>query len=186
MFFRRKSEANPLDWIEDCKQGKPKAQEMLYKHYYSYVMSICLQYSKDQDQAAEILNDSFYKVFTQIGKYDKTFDFKSWVRKIAINTAIDYCRKNTKNLFHTEPITPNTEEITQDLNDAFTATEILNILNKLSENQRIVFNLYEIEGYSHDEIADKLSISEAASRTFLSRAKQKLKEIIEKSYSTTS
>jgi RNA polymerase sigma factor (sigma-70 family) len=185
MFFRRKSEANPLDWIEDCKKGKPKAQEMLYKHYYGYVMSICLQYSKTQEQAAEILNDSFYKVFTQIGKYEQEFEFKLWLRKITINTAIDYCRKNTKNLFLTEEITPQTQELTQDFTYAFTAEEILQLLNKLSENQRIVFNLYEIEGYTHDEIAEKLNITEAASRTFLSRAKQKLKEIIEKSYSTT-
>ncbi len=184
MFFRKKTQDTDLDWIDGCKKGNAKAQEMLYQHYYGYVMTICLRYSQKKEEAAEILNDSFFKVFTQIDKYDKSFDFKQWLRKLVVNTAIDYSRKKERQQpFATEDLQEAAEELSPDWADSFATEEILQLLKELPDNHRIVFNLYEIEGYTHEEIAAQMGITESVSRTFLSRAKQKLKQVIEKSYS---
>jgi RNA polymerase sigma-70 factor (ECF subfamily) len=183
MFFRKKTENTEEDWIEGCRKGNPKSQEMLYKHYYGYAMSICLQYSKKEEETVEILNDAFFKIFTKISQYDKEQSFKSWIRKIIINSAIDYYRKNNKNTHQNiDEITAPEQEISTDILSQLSANEILELLQKLPENQRIVFNLYEIEGYSHDEIAEKLGMSSSVSRTNLFRAKQQLKVLIEKHF----
>lgn len=183
MFFSRKPESE-ADLVEGCKLGKPKAQEMLYKHYYGYAMTICLQYAKHEDEAAEMLNDSFFKVFMQIEKYDKNFDFKHWLRRIVVNTAVDACRKkeSLKKLYQVQDLNTIDEPLQDDETAQLTAEEIIYFLKQLPDNHRIVFNLYEIEGYGHEEIAEKLGISEAVSRTFLSRAKQKLKQIVNKEF----
>ncbi len=183
MFFRKKAENTEEDWIEGCRQGKAKSQEMLYKHYYGYAMSICLQYSKKEEENAEILNDAFFKVFTKISQYDKQQVFKSWLRKIIVNSAIDYYRKNNKNIHQSiDTITIPEQEISSDILAQLSANDILELLQKLPENQRIVFNLYEIEGYSHEEIGEKLGMSSSVSRTNLFRAKQQLKILIEKHF----
>lgn len=181
MFFRKKTEESVLDWLEGCKQGKPKPQEMLYKHYYSYAMSICLQYSKNEEEAAEILNDSFFKVFTKIDKYETTQPFKTWFRRIIINTAIDYYRRNNKHTHvNIEDVAPHEQEISVDALSKLSAEDILKLLQRLPENQRIVFNLFEIEGYGHEEIAEKLNIAPSTSRVHLLRAKQQLRQLVEK------
>jgi RNA polymerase sigma-70 factor (ECF subfamily) len=183
MFFKSKPETEE-DWIEGCRQNKPKSQEMLYKHYYGYAMSICLQYGKNSDEAAEILNDAFFKVFTKISLFENGNSFKGWLRRIVVNTAIDYYRKHNKNLhINIEDIAPPEQDISVDALSQLSAENILSMLQQLPENQRMVFNLFEIEGYSHEEIAEKLGTSSSVSRSHLCRAKQKLRQLLEKQYS---
>lgn len=168
------------EFIRGCKKQKLKYQEKLYKHFYSYAMSICLRYSYSEEEAGEVLNDSFMKVFTKIDKYDENLSFKSWFRRIIINTSIDYYRKNSKHRQNTDIEDAIHESDNYSAIEQMSAEDILQLLDQLSTQYRIVFNLYEIEGYSHEEIGKMLNISASTSRTNLTRAKKKLKMLYHK------
>ncbi len=153
-----------------------KSQEALYKTYYAYSMSICLRYAPDQDEAVDIMNDAFIKVFESIKNYDPKSSFISWLRRIIINTAIDNYRKSMLDRKYITYSDNETMAIDTNSVDSLELEDIMLILNKLPEQQRVVFNLYEIEGYSHKEIAEKFDISEETSRAYLSRAKQNIRK----------
>jgi len=168
----------------ECEQGKEVYQELLYKHFYGYAMSICRLYTYSVDEAASILNDSFLKVFTSLEnkKYNAAKPFKTWLRRILINTAIDNHRKNSKHNYHleieeAELVIPSTDSINN-----LHVEDILKLLDQLPETYRMVFNLYEIQGFSHFEIGSKLSISESTSRVFLTRAKRKLRVLFNENF----
>lgn len=166
--------------LDGCRQGNRASQQRLYKYYHPYGMSISLRYSQNRGEAQEILNESFLKVFNKLDQYDKTQPFHLWFRRILINTAIDYYRKKKRQpLFLT---IDNALQIPDNLNDNFEIDPSINtlpILQKLSPAYRIVFNLYVMEGYKHQEIAAQLDISVNTSKSNLARAKQKLKEMIQ-------
>lgn len=170
--------------LAECKNGNVLHQEMLYKHFYGYALSICRLYTYSNDDAVSILNDSFLKVFSSIKKkgYNNNVPFKNWLRRILINTAIDNYRKNVKHYYHLE--IENEEEVVVGTNviDDLTIKDILKLLDQLPEMHRVVFNLYEIQGFSHQEISKKLGIGESTSRVFLTRAKKKLRILIAKNF----
>ena len=179
----KKDEINPKI-IKGCVKGDMKYQEMLYRQFYAYGMSITLRYTKNREEAIEVLNDSFLKVYENIKKFDKKKSFKSWFRQITVNTSIDYYRKSkrmilTDDIDNYKSATFDTEEI----ND-LEVEDILKLLNSIPEHYAIVFNLYEIEGFDHNEIAEKLNISDSTSRANLSRAKKMLRELFKKQYYT--
>lgn len=164
--------------IKQCKNGSLKHQEMLYKHYYGFTMGIAQRYCFNRDDAMEAVNDGFIKVFNTIAQYDISKPFKAWLRTIMVNTAIDRRRKELKHQLHAEinevvPIGVNTYIV-----EAMNARDILKLMDNLPGIQRTVFNLYEIDGYSHDEIAGMLSIPASSSRVYLTRAKEKLRKIL--------
>ena len=166
--------------IRHCKTGSLKHQEMLYKLFYGYAMGISLRYSLNRDGALEVTNDAFIKVFNNINSYNNTKPFKAWLRTVIINTAIDRRRKDLKHQQHT-----NLEDAAGIGHQAtavenLNARDILKIMEQLPPVQVTVFNLYEIDGYSHDEIAQMLSLSASSSRVYLTRAKEKLRSIINK------
>ncbi len=171
--------------IKGCVKGSLKYQEILYRQFYAYGMSITLRYTKNREEATEVLNDSFLKVFENIKKFDTGKSFKSWFRQITVNTSIDYYRK-TKRMIQTDDIESygkylyNPEQI-EDLE----VEDLLKLLNYIPEHYSIVFNLYEIEGFDHNEIAEKLKISDSTSRANLSRAKKMLRELFNKQYYNT-
>jgi RNA polymerase sigma factor (sigma-70 family) len=166
------------EWVRGCLQGKLKAQEMLYRHFYGYGMSICLRYSGSRDEAAEILNDSFLKVFAKMKQYDPEKSFKAWLRRIVVNTAIDHYRRNQKYAQTDGLEEARTEECDADAIDQLTASEIMQMVQALPEAHRLAFNLYEIEGFNHEEIGEMLGIPVGTSKSNLSRAKKKLREMI--------
>jgi RNA polymerase sigma-70 factor (ECF subfamily) len=172
--------------IENCKNTDSiRAKEALYKHYYGYAMSICLRYSYSKHEAVMILNDSFMKVFDKIRLYDDAYSFKVWLRRILINTAIDRYRKNENYIEKTEAnsfinIPGNFEDAISKL----TVEDIMELLNELPETQRLIFNLSEIEGYSHKEISKKIKIPVGTSRSYLYRAKAKLRELFKIKFGT--
>ena len=179
--------ANQIEEIDSkllkaCRKGKIKSQEMLYKQFYAYGMSISLRYAYNRDEAAEVLNDSFLKVFGSLHKYDHKLSFKAWLRKIIINTAIDYYRKNKKHHELVDIETTDIELSDYSLIEKFEIEDLQILLNDLPENYRITFNLYEIEGYNHDEIAKLLNIAPGTSRSNLTRAKALLRASFEKQY----
>ncbi len=165
--------------IEGCKRRSKKHEEFFFKKFYGYVMGISLSYSKSKDLAQEITNDAFMKCFDSFKKSDQIPALKPWLRRITVNTAIDYYRKSKRFQNHLEADgeTPVFESI--DAPDQLAFEDILRLLDQLPEDQQIVFNLNEVEGYSHREIANQLGITESSSRVYLARAKAKLRQLIQ-------
>src|ERR1700744_1354211 len=168
------------DIIRHCKTGSVKYQEMLYKLFYGYAMGIGLRYCFSEDDAMEVVNDAFVKVFNSINNYADDKPFKPWLRSIVVNTAIDSRRKELKFQLNTdlESAATLSHDITaiENLN----AQDILKLIQTLPPIQLTIFNLYEIDGYSHNEIAKMLDLSASLSRAYLSRAKEKLRTILNK------
>lgn len=170
--------------LTECKSGSVLHQEMLYKHFYGYALSICRLYTYSNDDAVTILNDSFLKVFSNIEKngFNNSVPFKNWLRRILINTAIDNYRKNLKHTNHSDIDEVFTVEADINIIGDLTVKDILKLLDQLPEVQRLVFNMYEIQGFNHKEISEKLDIGESTSRVFLTRAKKKLRVLIGKNF----
>ncbi|MEX0647912.1 MAG: RNA polymerase sigma factor [Balneolaceae bacterium] len=162
--------------IAGCRNKREASRENLYKKFYGYALGTALAYCNKRADASEVVNDSFMKVFRHIKSYNRSEPFKPWLRKIVVYTAIDKERAERRHKYHVrlddiESSSPL--NIESDLN----AQQIFQLLNDLPELLRFVFNLYEIEGYSHREIAGKLDIAESSSRTYLTRAKTKLRQL---------
>lgn len=164
--------------IQKARNGDPKSLEMLYKHFYGYAISIALRYSNSRDEACEIVNDSFMKMFDKLDQYQEKNSFKGWFRRILVNTSIDYYRKNVKHFAVMDIDQAEFESGNPEIIDQLSKEDILKVLRSLPETLRIVFNMYEIEGFSHKEIGEELGIPPSTSRTYLARAKQNLREKI--------
>lgn len=159
-----------------------KCQELLYKQFYSYGMSICLRYTANRDEAVEVLNDGYMKVFLNIGHYDPQKSFTSWFRRILINTAINYHKKNIKHnhqVLEKIPDPPNSE---QNALDDLSYQEMIQIIQTLPLAYRTVFNLYVIEGFTHEEIAAMLHISVGTTKSNLSRARANLRNMLKRNH----
>ena len=141
-------------------------------------MGISLSYSKSRDLAMEITNDSFLKFFDSVKKLDELPTVKPWLRRITMNTAIDYYRRNKKFRNHDEADgeTPVFDQVYAP--DQLAYEQLIKLMHQLPEDQQLVFNLYEVEGYSHKEVAERLQITESSSRVYLTRAKTKLRQLI--------
>ena len=172
--------------IEGCRRDNRASQLKLYEHFYSYGLSITLRYSKNREEALEILNDSFLKAFLKIDQYDSDLPFKPWLRRILINSSIDYHRKYSR-LNENLAINPPTELASASYNFALDNLEfedLIVVLQKLSPAYRLVFTLYVVEGFKHQEIAEKLNIGIGTSKSNLAKARIKLKSILQSSHST--
>ena len=167
-----------------CQEGEPRAQELLYKRYFSFAMSLCMRYSRDKYEAMQIVNDSYMKVLRNIREFDSSKSFRSWYGRILINSAVDNYRRNLKHSSHLQISNEMEadEEQEPSISAELSVNEILSLFNRLPDNYRLTFNLYEIEGYSHEEIGQMLGISPSTSRSNLSRAKKMLRELYKKNF----
>lgn len=164
--------------IQGCKKAKRKYQEALYKQYFSIGISICIRYASNREDALEIINDGFMKVFTHIHSFDEQRSFRAWFNRVMVNTAIDKYRVSKK----WDVISELDEEVMDESgsynsDENLNVQEILGLFSKLPEVYKIIFNLFEIEGYSHEEIGDILKIAPGTSRSHLSRAKKLLRSL---------
>ena len=164
--------------LDSCKKGDAVSQERLYRHFYSYSISICLRYSKTREEAIEILNDGFFKIFTKIEKHVKGFSFKGWLRRVMINSAIDYFRKNEKHYNGLDISYLKHKSTSASVIDDLSEQEIVEAIRQLPPSYRMVFNLHVIEGFNHEEIANQLSISVGTSKSNLAVARNKLRKIL--------
>jgi len=155
--------------IETCLKDNPIAQKMLYDTYSSVLFGICLRYSKNEEEAQDILQDSFIKIFTKLDTYQFTGSFEGWLKRIVTNTSIEYYRKKIS-MEHIEEIGFN-PYLAVDSDRGLEVEELLKMIQELPEGYRMVFNMYAIDGYTHSEIATKLNISEGTSKSQLSRAR---------------
>ncbi|RKD13824.1 RNA polymerase subunit sigma-70 [Pelobium manganitolerans] len=172
------SDYSEQELIIRCRKDDAKAQEMLYKRFYAYAMAIGVRYCINRDDALEAVNDAFVKLFKTIKTFEDTKLIKPWFRQIVVNSAIDNRRKNLK---HT--LVADIEQTDEPVADAqiiskINAQDILDILKDLPEMYRVVFNLYEIDGYTHEEIADILEMPSSTSRVYLSRAKDRMRKLV--------
>ncbi|HET9747575.1 MAG TPA: RNA polymerase sigma factor [Chitinophagaceae bacterium] len=170
--------------IEGCIKNQRESQKTIYSSFYGYAMSICDRYSGNYDDAVEILNDGFLKVFKEIHKYQPAYadtiaSFKGWVRKIMVYTAIDHYRKIKKHLIgQTDPVALQIASAQETALDKLTYQEILRAVQQLSPAYRTVFNLFVMEGMSHDEISKKLGIAEGTSKSNLAKARMHLQKLL--------
>ena len=171
--------------IRGCAHNQRESQKKIYNSFYSYGMSVCLRYVKRTEDAVEIYNDSFLKIFKEIYHYkplytDEINSFKGWIRKIMIYTAIDHCRKNNKHSFTTdfESSVIYLPQIEEDALDRISYEEILSAIQQLSPAYRTVLNLFIIDGFTHEEIARQLEISVGTSKSNLFKARQQLQQIL--------
>lgn len=170
--------------IEGCRSNDRKAQKKLYELYFGKMFSICMRYTKREEEALDVLNNGFYKVFKNIAQFRNQGSFEGWVKRIIINTALDFIKEH-KN--YNQHIIPNTEYLdiyngeTENMATTnYNVQEIMTMVNQLPPMAKAVFNMYAIDGYSHKEIGDMLNISEVTSRTYLHAARQKLKLMLKK------
>ncbi len=141
-------------------------------------MSICLRYGETRDDAVEIMNDGFLKVFKYIKTFDSKQPFKPWIRKIMINSALDHVKKYQLKLEQLE-IEAGIRELVQESQlDSLNYEDLLSLIRKLPTAYRTVFNLFAIEGYKHEEIAEMLEISTGTSKSNYHKAKKKLQELL--------
>jgi len=166
------------DLVKGCAGGDKRSQEILYKRYFSFAMSICIRYTRDENEAMEIVNDSYMKVLEGLSDYDSSRPFKPWFGKVLVNTAIDNYRKNLK---HNDNLSINavteTGEQEPDIEAELSVNDILELYRHLPENYKLTFNLFEIEGYSHEEIGRMMGVTASTSRSNLARAKKMLREL---------
>jgi len=164
--------------IDGCLKQDRKSQKLLYKAFYGFSMGICLRYAGNRDQAAEVMNQGFMKVFTRINSYSPDKPFKAWLGKIMINTSIDHYRANVKMAYMDD--LEEAEHISDgDLPDKnLSYNDLLNMVQQLPTAYRTVFNLFAIEGYTHEEIAEMLNINAGTSKSNLHKARIKLKKMV--------
>ncbi|MBM77460.1 MAG: hypothetical protein CL846_03185 [Crocinitomicaceae bacterium] len=166
--------------VERCKKNNRLAQKELYEFYYSKMMGVALRYINDRDAASDVVQDGFIKAFSKISNYTSTGSFEGWLRRIVSNTAIDQIRKKKKESFlqNEEKIEAEDEIKEESIYENISMSEIVNAVGKLSDGYRSVFNLYVMEGYTHQEIGEILGISTGTSKSNYSKAKKKLKSIL--------
>ena len=159
--------------INGCLAGNRRDQELLYRRYAAKLYAVCLQYSGNDEEARDILQEGFIKIFENLGSYKHEGSFEGWMRRITVNTALEKFRSR-HNLYRVDDIDqinePDAEPDNQDY-AGLEANDLIEIIRELPPKYRMVFNLFAIEGYSHKEISRMVNISEGTSKSNLSRAR---------------
>lgn len=168
------------DLIEGCLEGDRKMQHELYKRFAPKMYGVCLRYASNAEEAEDILQEGFIKVFRKVGSFRREGSFEGWIRRIFVNTAIEQFRKKV----YLQPITDVEEDTLEgkyiSVLDRLSEKDIIKLVQQLSPGYRTVFNMYVVEGYTHRQIAELLGISEGTSKSQLSRAKQILQDLVKK------
>ena len=159
------------DLISGCIAGDRRMQELLYQRFAPKMYAVCLRYANNPDDARDLLQEGFIKVYRNLDKFRKEGSFEGWVRRVFVNTAIEHYRRkvNMNSISEREERTP--EEGAFNALDHLAEKDIIQLVQELSPGYRTVFNMYVIEGYSHKEIGEMLGISEGTSKSQLARAK---------------
>ncbi|MCO5260118.1 MAG: RNA polymerase sigma factor [Crocinitomicaceae bacterium] len=167
--------------IQDCLNGNSIAQRKLFEKFAPKMMSVCLRYMKDSQEAEDVLQDGFVKIFQSLSAYEKIGSLEGWIRRIIVNTALDQLRKNNKfgymdDVDEVGYKIENNSYIVENL----AAQDLMNMISQMPDGYKVVFNMFAIEGYSHKEIAEQLGISENTSKSQYLRARDYLKKQLEK------
>ncbi|MCO6485446.1 MAG: sigma-70 family RNA polymerase sigma factor [Saprospiraceae bacterium] len=163
--------------LDGCRRGERLAQRRLYERYYGRNMSVCLRYAGNREEALEILNSAFLKVFQHIDRYQPSGTLAAWIARIVFNTAMDHIR--SRRTYREQIRFPEKADapVVSDPLDAMSGEEILRLLHQLPDTQRQIFSLYVIDGYRHKEIAELFGFDEATSRWHLAQARKQLRQL---------
>ena len=173
------NEEEHINIIRGCRQNDRKAQEALYRAYYKAMVTICLRYTKNEDDAVEVLNNGFLKVFQNIQRYEPAqASLYTWIRTIVVNSCLDFIRKKSRTAQHQELDNTVEVHVPAEVVSRMKATELLGLIRSLPPSTAAVFNLYVIEGYSHKDIGSLLGISDGTSKWHLSEARKQLQQKI--------
>jgi len=169
--------------IKGCIDGDRRSQQALYEHFYGKMMAVCMRYAKDPDESLDMFQEAFIKVFKNLPKYGKKGSFEGWIRRIMVNTSIDHIRKNKKHNQMLELDDKHGSFVIDEEEDAgilehVSFKDLLDMVQFLSPAYRTVFNMYIVDGFTHQEIADELKINIGTSKSNLAKAKQKLKKML--------
>ena len=165
--------------IKKCLEGNARAQKLLYEQFGPKLMGVCYRYATSAEEAQDLLQDGFIKIFEKLDKYSGIGSFEGWMRRIVVNTALDNIRKNKKFLLHTDINDADYKLPSNDfIEERLAAEDLLKILQSIPLGYKTIFNLYAIEGYSHKEIAEQLNITTSTSKSQYSRAKALLRDKI--------
>lgn len=163
--------------IRDCIAESRSAQKRFYELYAPAAYGVIKRYLfKNDEIAQELLNDCFYKIFTKLDQFSFQGSFEGWIRRIVVNTVTDYLRKNIKDDAPHKEVQADDAYVNSDSVERMTHKELLGIIESIPDTQRVVFNLFVFENYTHKEIAQLLKISEVNSRWYLNDARRRLKE----------
>jgi len=170
--------------IQGCIDGDRRAQQSLYEHFYGKMLAVCMRYGNGHDEALDMFQEAFIKVFKNLPKYGKQGSFEGWVRRIMVNTCIDHIRKNKKNNQMVElddkhgSIEVEAEEDSGIL-EHVNFSDLIEMVQHLSPAYRSVFNMYIVDGFTHQEISDYLGISVGTSKSNLAKAKRNLRSMLQ-------
>ena len=166
------------DLINGCIEGNRRMQEELYRRFSPRMYAVCLRYANSSEEAEDILQEGFIKIFKKLDSYRGDGSFEGWIRRIFVNTAIEHFRRRR----YLQPVTEKEENTIEgkylSVLDNLAEKDILELIKQLSPGYRTVFNMYVVEGYTHKEIGDMLGISEGTSKSQLSRAKVILQDMV--------
>lgn len=175
-----------LHIIQGCVKAKRDSHKQFYELYYGYSMGICMRYCNNMDDAIEIVNDGFLKIFKALKSFSPQHSnlegsLKGWMKRIMINTSIDFLRKNKRRFLIVEISDHHFNEAdeVESAIDRMTYKEIVEIVQKLSPVYKTVFNLFVIDGYKHEEIAKKLRITVGTSKSNLAKARMNIKKMLQ-------
>lgn len=177
------SPENVRTLVERCAKQDRDAQQVLYKTMYSKMLNVCYRYSRRPEEAKDLLQDGFLKVFRKIEKFNFSGSLEGWVRRIMVNNAIDYYRSN-KNKFAISEVYLEEDNLSDleyeedPIEPDVSGKEILACIQQLSPGYRTVFSLYVLDNYTHQQIAEELGISEGASKSNLAKAKRNLRKLL--------
>jgi RNA polymerase sigma-70 factor (ECF subfamily) len=188
MFFKKPNDFSEDDLeqvLEACQRQDQKAQRLLFKKFFSFGKAISRRYATNEEEAEEIMNDSFLKMYKNLDKFDPSRSFKAWLKRIIINTSIDYYRKSISLKHAHYTIDIEDVEITDLSDDAIgkiAADELLKLIQQLTPAYRMVFTMFVIDGYSHREIGELMGIKEGTSKSNLRDARSKMQYLIKINY----
>lgn len=166
--------------VKGCVEGKSQFQQALYYKFSSVMKGVCIRYSDTIEEAEDILQDGFIKVFLNLKNFRLDGSLEGWIRRIMVNTALNYYRAKQKSSYHAniDEIVETVEDTRIDNYDKLNTHVLLKMIEELPPGYRIVFNMFEIEGYSHKEIADVLNVSVNTSKSQLLKARRALQQKI--------
>jgi RNA polymerase sigma-70 factor (ECF subfamily) len=173
--------------VKECRRGKRKGYSLLYRKYSPVLLGLCIRYTRSRDEAEDVLQEGFIKVFQKIKTFENKGSFEGWLKRIMVNTAINYYKSSRKYMLHEEFDVNNIRHThahdageTVEIENPLKQEQLLAMINELPDGYRLIFNMYVFDGLTHKEIAEELGISEGTSKSQLSKARKHLKDKIEK------
>lgn len=165
--------------IAGCRAGDRKYQELLYQRFASKMFTVCMRYAAESNSAQDLLQEGFVKIFKNIEKFRGEGSFEGWIRRIFVNTCLEFVRKKANMYVVQDTETVKVEYHDENALQKLMKEDLMEMIQSLSTGYRTIFNLYVIEGYSHKEIAELLNVTEGTSKSQLARARYLLQKKVE-------